>query len=64
MGLFSSLFRSENSLQNNPFRFGQFYLLKSGPKVLKNENRQKAHSKVTKNEIKGHSPHFQGKFEL
>ena len=30
----------------------------------KNENRQKTHSKVTKNEIKGHSPHFWGKFAL
>ena len=29
-----------------------------------NENRQKTHSKVTKNEIKGHSPHFWGKFAL
>ena len=28
-------------MQNYAFRFGHFYLLKSGPKVLKNENCQK-----------------------
>ena len=51
-------------MQNCAFRFGHFYPLKSDPKVPSNENRQKTQSKMAKSEIKGHRPHFLGKFEL
>ena len=46
------------------FTFGHFYLLKSGPKVLGKRKSPKSALKSDKNEIKGQSPHFWGKFEL